>query len=741
MSHVTSSQHSAQKQPRLTSSAALTLFALAAPSLVQAASRPNEQVLPEVEVSATAASTGSKDNYAPAVTELGSKTPTAIRDIPQSLSVISKDVLTAQGVTSLSDALSNVPGITLSAGEGGVIGDNINLRGYSARSDLFVDGLRDQGQYARDTFFVESVEVLKGPSSMLFGRGSTGGVINRTSKKAKLQDITDVSVTIGTEDYYRSTLDFNRAIADDAAFRISLMTDSRGSQRDQIESENYGIAPTIRFGIGQDTEYSLSAVLQKTNSLPDYGLPVIDGKPADVNRDNFYGLTDDKFNTDSSLLKFGFKHRYSDNVTLTNNLNYSQVDVDAAPTPSPAASYYANGDFSQKPIAVSTATVLPAGSVRLPANTPAAWINVSRNRRDREVTQKSIYNQTDFAIKFTTGAFKHELSTGIELGHDDYENQSYAWTGLPTTNLLNPSYQSTPDSAKRTPDTLVETGANSFAAYVNEQLALNSEWKLIGGVRWERFKAGSDSTTNKGVVTPLNSDNRMLSTRLGALYQPDESQSYYASYGTSFNPSAENMTLSTANQSVDPEKSISHEVGAKWDLLAGDLSLTTSLYQVEKVNARTTDANDIITLEGNNRVRGFELGVAGKLSDVWQVIGGYSQMQSDILAAKEANTQGKELANTPKNTLSLWTTYQLAQVWEVGGGLVSSSDRFLNNTNTATIEGYTRFDATVAYRQKSYDLRLNLKNLSDEEYFDVASASRATPANGRSAQVNLNYRF
>lgn len=731
MSRVKSCKHSETKQPRLKSCTALTLFTLAVPSL-HAAETIKEQQLPEVEV--TAQSTGHTDNYAPAVAEIGGKTPTALRDVPQSLSVISKDVLTAQGVTNLSDALSNVPGITLSAGEGGNIGDNINLRGYSARSDLFVDGMRDRGQYSRDTFFVESVEVLKGPSSMLFGRGSTGGVINRSSKKASLKAHNEAAVTLGTNDAYRGTLDVNRAIADKAAFRLSLMADNSHSDRDQIESENYGIAPTLRFGIGTGTEYSLSAVLQKSRNLPDYGLPIVRNQIVQVDRDTFYGLNDDQFNTDSGMLQFGFKHRYSEQVSLNNKLQFTQVDTDASPSPS-RLFYYPNGDTKAKPVQVSN-------TAPLPDNVPLEWILAERYRRDREVSEKSLFNQTDLNVKFDTLGLKHELNTGVEVGHDDYKNQGYDWTGLPKTPLLDPQYESTPGTAKRTQGALTTSGANSFAAYANDQLALTDHWKLIAGLRWDRFKVGYEQVDAAGKLTYLESDNRMLSTRAGVLFQPDDIQSYYASYGTSFNPSAENMTLSAANQSVDPEKSTSHEIGAKWDLLDGNLSLTTSLYQVEKTDARTTDPlTDIITLDGNNRVRGFELGVAGKLTDLWQVMGGYSRMQSEILEAREANTEGNELANTPKNTFSLWSTYQPFTHWEVGGGLVYSSDRFVNNTNAVKLDGYTRYDATLAYRQTAYDVRLNLKNLTDEDYFNVASAGRATPAAGRSAQISLVYRY
>ncbi|HEX2586011.1 MAG TPA: TonB-dependent receptor plug domain-containing protein, partial [Steroidobacteraceae bacterium] len=235
-------------------------------------------------------------------TQIG-KVPQSLRDIPQAMTVINREVLDAQSATRLTDALRNVPGITISAGEGGQIGDNINLRGFSARTDLFLDGFRDRGQYTRDTFFLQSVEVLKGPSSILFGRGSTGGVINQSSKKPMLRDATEVAAAVGTDSYYRLSADVNAKLSDSSALRVVALGHENKSTRDVVESKRYGINPSLRIGIGSDTEITASLMLQRNRETPDYGFPLLkfDGrlsKPIDAPANRYYGFTDDKFDQD-----------------------------------------------------------------------------------------------------------------------------------------------------------------------------------------------------------------------------------------------------------------------------------------------------------------------------------------------------------------------------------------------------------------------------------------------------------
>ncbi len=702
---------------RLTPLAAALFAAFAAPVALQHSafaqtSRP-ETTLPEVKVQGAADS----NDYAPARASVGAKTPTPVRDIPQSGVIINRAVLDAQNATTLTEALRNVPGITLGAGEGGVIGDNINIRGFSARTDLFLDGMRDRGQYARETFFLESVEVLKGPSSMLFGRGSTGGVINQVSKQPSLRERSEVGVGIGTDATYRATVDLNRPMSETSAFRIAAVAHTNESTRDITESKRFGIAPSLRFGIGTPTEISLSSVHQRREDIPDYGFPFAAGgteqnpaSPVDKNRDNFYGYTDDKFDQDVDILTARIEHKFSPALSLRNQTQYSNARINAVPT-----------------------TINSAGM---------------RNRREREIDDQSLFNQTDLIAKFDTGAIRHTLITGVEIGREDYEHQRYDWAGETTQNLDNPVYGPIPAGAARTQNELAKNTADTVGAYINDTLELNKQWKLTGGLRWDRFAFDGTTLNNTtGVTTSFSQTDTMLSHRLGVVYQPTDTQSYYASYGTSFNPSAETVSLSAANQNVDPEENRSFEVGAKWDLMDGALALNTALFRVEKTNARTRDVFNNVVASGETRVDGFELGAAGRLAKNWQIFAGYTYLDGKIVSLNEVSggtrfsRDGNVLPNTPKHSASLWSTYRIGHAWEVGGGAVYSAERLVNNANTAIIDGYTRFDATVAYLTKKYDVRLNLQNLTDKKYFDTASGGRATPANGRSMMATLTYRF
>lgn len=699
-------------------SAAL-VAALGAPSALPARAEepaaPGATVLPEVQVRGQ----GETNDYAPGITTIG-KTPTPIRDVPQSVTVINRAVMDAQSASTLKEALRNVPGITISAGEGGQIGDNINIRGYSARTDLFLDGFRDRGQYTRDTFFLDAVEVLKGPSSMLFGRGSTGGVINQVSKQPSLRDGKEVSLGLGTQSYYRATADVNQKMSDTSAFRVSALAHTNESTRDIVEAERYGIAPSLRFGIGTSTEVGVSLVSQRSHEIPDYGFPFATGgtkenpaRPIDVRKDNFYGFTDDRFDQDVDVLTARVEHKVSPLLSLRNQTQYSNARIEAAPT-------------------------------RMEAFNGAQF---PRNRLERDIHDWSLFNQADMIAKLETGAIKHTLIVGAEIGRDWYRNQAFDWTGEPgVTDPANPVYGPMPASAARSPTTLTENTGDTRALYVNDTLELMPQWKLVAGVRRDRF--GFDSTVKNdagAVTTDVARTDRMTSYRSGAIYQPSEAQSYYVAYGTSFNPSAETLALTAANQNVPPEKNRSFEVGAKWDLAQSALALTTALFRVDKTNARSVDpVTGLTTLDGTTRVDGFEIGAIGRITSNWQVFAGYTLLDGKILELTESGNavrDGNVLPNTPKHSASLWTTYTVGKEWEIGGGAIYVSERLVNNANTAAVDGYTRYDATLAYHRREYDVRLNLLNLSDERYFEVASGARAVPAAGRAAVATWTYRF
>jgi catecholate siderophore receptor len=689
------------------------------------AQAPAEVSLPAVQVS------GERDaqSFQADTSTVGAKTPTALRDIPQAVTVINQSLLQSQGATSFQDALRNAPGVTVGAAEGGTIGNNVNLRGFTARTDIYLDGFRDRGQYYRDTFDLESIEVLYGPSSMLFGRGSTGGVINQVSKQAQLKPVSEVSTSIGTNDRYRTTVDIDRAMSDTSAFRVNAFAQDMGSTRDVEKNKDYGIAPEVRFGIGTPTEVTLSALIQHNDDQPDYGVQSVNGHPAPVNKGTFYGLTDDRTIQDTQILSARVTHRFSENLQLRNQTQYSHYTVDARET---APQSVLTGPLATSPaLSNGNFTTLPLDS-----------LFIKLQSHDRLISDSSLYNTTDLISKFNTGWIKHELVTGLEIGHDNYTNQSLSRTNLPIVSLIDPvHFSSTSTNSPEIPGNYANAGANSIAVYANDTATLSEHWKIVGGLRWDRYQAEIANTISlPGYAAQTD---HFLSVRGGLIYQPTDTQSYYASYGTSFDPSLETLTVTSGQQNLAPEKNRSYEIGSKWDLLNGNLSVTTSLFQIEQTNSRTETDDGVYSLSGDIRVNGFQAGATGHLTDKWQVYAGYTYLDARVVKASDG-TQGNTPANTPCNTVTLWTTYEPIHNWEVGGGATYLSSRYAANTDLVEVGGYVRWDAMVGFHQPKYDIRLNLLNLTNKEYYDAliqSDGGRAVPAVGRTVLLTGTYRF
>ena len=531
-----------------------------------------ETTLPEVKVKEGVRS----DNYDTGVSTIGGGVPMAIRDIPQSVTVINSALMQAQGATSLADALRNVPGITMGAAEGGSIGNNFNLRGFSARTDLYLDGMRDRGQYYRDVFSLDAVEVLQGPSSMLFGRGSTGGVINQVSKLPSLVPFGTAALSVGTQPSVRATLDFNQPIDETSAYRLAAMAQDVHSTRDVMKNQDFGFAPSLRFGIGTPTEVTLNALLTHNHDMPDYGLPPVNGAPADVNRKNFYGSTDDRTIQDVVNLNATISHRFTPAVTLRNQTQYSHYSIGARESGPNNVGTITGGVYS----------AFPATNLSNTTSLPYDLLFVGLGSHDRNITDTSLYNQTDVITEFVTGPIKHALIAGLELGQDTNNAQNYSRNipGNPNNYFLavslpSPAYEPAGGLPSVTGN-LVQASATDVAPYVSDTMSIGDFWKAIAGVRYDRYNA---SLTNTISLPPSASQSvGFTSVRAGVIYQPTETQSYYLSFGTSFNPSLETLALTNGQQSLDPETSRQYELGAKWDLLDGNLSLTAAHLRYRK---------------------------------------------------------------------------------------------------------------------------------------------------------------
>jgi len=703
----------------------------------------NAAALPTVDVTDQEEST--KDDFQPALSNVGAKTPQALRDIPQTVNVVDKSLMQSQGATSLVDALRNVPGITIGGAEGGQIGNNINLRGFTARTNIYLDGFRDRGQYYRDVFDLEQVEVLQGPSSMLFGRGSTGGVINQETKQAKLANAVEVSATAGTDGRVRTTLDDNTRLSDTSAVRVNLFAQDLQTTRDVMQNKDFGVAPTLRLGIGQATEITLSALLQHNADMPDYGVQSLNGSPVTATRNTYYGLASDLTTQDVYMLNGVVKHAINSTWTLRNQTQFNRYTTNAQETAPQSLSTTPSAAGAFNPVTPAFAAVDPA----------QLWVRMQSH--DRNIVDTSIDNQTDLIGRLVTGSVKHELIFGAEFGRDTYSNQSLSRTGagMPAgyvdyVSLENPS-DASPADVTTTVGNLPKSSANSVGLYANDTISFNEQWKLVTGVRWDRFNA----EINNSISLPAYAvqDSSFSSLREGLIFQPSDTQSYYLSYGSSFDPLLEQMTFTNGTQGLPPTKTRSYEVGAKWDILDSKLSLSAAAFNEKQSNVYGVSNGEYIP-SGNWLIKGVTLGAVGRVTEQLQVSAGYMHLDAHVVGTVDG-TDGSIPANTPKNTVNVWTTYDLNKTWEIGGGAVYVGQRYAadtgisstlpqGNIDRVSVPGYTRLDATVAYHQPKYDIRLNVLNLANKGYYDAliqSDGGRAVPGIGRTAILTSTYRF
>lgn len=646
-----------------------------------------------------------------------SRIPVPLQDVPQSITVVPQELMQERAAASFQDALRSVPGISFQAGEGGVQGNNLTLRGYNARNDLFLDGVRDQGSYFRDIFNVESIEVLKGPSSQYFGRGSTGGAINQVSKSPFNAPSYGGVFSIGNGLYLRGTADINQPVAESIALRVNLMAHKDGLVgRDIVEQKRLGFAPSISFGIGTPTQLTLSYVIQGEDNIPDYGLPYINGRPARVERENFYGLAREDY--ERTLLNVGtlrLDHRFNDQFSLRNTLRYSNNDREHEIT-------------------------APRFS--------AATGMVNRGRPMRDLVEDILTNQTDLTAKFNTYGFKHTLVTGFEVSRETLDRTTYATLAtVPAADLQKPNPHVAFPGKRVSART--DSKAVGFGIFAADQIKLNDYFEIVGGVRWDYFNTRfkNDAIAATGVVTPTRFKNtdKAWSYRGGLIFHPAPAQSYYFSYATSFNPSAEAIQLAANNERTTPEKNRTFEFGGKVEFFNGALNLQGALFRTDKTDARVTDPTSAIgelILAGKQRVQGFEVGVAGRLLTGLNVFGGYTFLDSEFVKSPDAAVEGNRLLNVPKHSATLWTTYDFLEKWQIGGGPTYIDNRFGDAANLNRVPGHVLWDSTVAYQlTKNIGLRLNAINLTNQLYYANVYQAHVVPGIGRTFIFSTSFKF
>jgi catecholate siderophore receptor len=653
------------------------------------------------------------------------------QNAPQSITVVSRQLMAAQGTTNLEDALRNVPGITMNAGEGAARGDTVNLRGFSAFNDFFLDGIRDAAVYTRDDFDLQSIEVLKGPAAVLFGRGSTGGAINQVSKAPLLTFFQNVATEFGTNDLYRATADLDTPIGQTAAVRLNLMGQSSAvAERDDVRNRRWGVAPALALGFGEQDSLVLAYLHQQEDDVLDTGIPFVDGRVAPVPRNAFFGLDSDSATTDVDILTARYRHDFSDSVTLNNTARYAHYEFDYQ---------FEAPSFGDD---VPTAT------------TPLDDILVGRDAPDSSGVQTNLDDQLDLTAHFATGFIAHTLVAGVEIARQTSDLDRYTnpfntnnnW--VPETPLLDPDPSETrpaePVASRQ------DATAPSGGAYVLDTLAFGRYVSLTGGIRYDDFSASYESlTVQSGALLHLHELNRLGSPRASLVIKPTPRQTYYFSYGTSFDPSAEALTLTTKTADLGPVKAKSFEVGAKSEWLDDRLMLTQALFRTEVDNAQTNDPDNpsITVLNGNERVDGVELQAIGRLTRRWEIFSGYTYLDGRTIASGTPADVGKVMPNTAHNQLNLWTEYELPAGWEVGGGGNWLSHRFADSAESAYVPGYVVWNAMVSYEANEHlSVQLNGYNLFNKLYYDglyytSAAENHAIPGAGRSVALTLHWRM
>lgn len=673
---------------------------------------------------------------------LGGKIPLKPQDTPQSVNVISEKLLQDQGITRLEDALKTVPGVTLNAGEGAARGDTINIRGFSAYNDFFLDGVRDAAVYVRDPFNLESIEVLKGPSATLFGRGSTGGAVNQVSKAPGLNPFQVFTADVGTNDEYRASVDIDQPIGPSAAFRLNAMGESSGvAERDDVKNRHWGVAPEVSFGVGEPTTVTLALLHLSEHDVPDSGIPFVNGAPAPVPRSNFYGLASDHSDSNVNIGTLLIRHAFNANLSLTNTLRYAAYD------------------FNYQFDAPNFGSLASGGQGAPGPGAALDTILVGRDSPSSSGVQTNLTDQLDLTARFDTGFVHHTLVTGIEVARQTNTLDSYAnpfnsnnnW--IPETSLLDPD----PNQVHpREPVSKIQvTDADSEAGYVTDTMNLGHYVDLIAGVRVDRFAAGYKQTTlSTGAVLHLNHTDVAPSPRVALVFKPLSWESVYVSYGTSFDPSAEALTLTSKTSNLGPVKATTYEAGSKTSLLGGGVLLTGAIFHTEVDNAQVNDPENpsLTVLQGNERVQGVELGATGHIGPKFEITAGYTYLDGrasgNVSGLKYSNDL---MTNVAHNAANVWAEYHITRPWEVGLG-VNYLDRRIGDIVTTSsppvwVPSYVVWSAMTSYKiNDRIKVQVNVINLFNKYYYDniyytSASENHVIPGAGRTAKLTIRAAF
>jgi catecholate siderophore receptor len=654
------------------------------------------------------------------------KTPTPILDVPQSLSIVSAEDIRARGFNSIGEVINYLPGVTTSQGEGHR--DAVVFRGVRSTADFYIDGVRDDVQYFRPLYNLEQVEVLRGPNALLFGRGGTGGVLNRVTKKAQLDEsFTASQVSADSLGEMGGQIDTNVVVTETVAFRVNAMLERLDNHRDFYDGERLGINPTLRIDAG-DSRFDLSYEYIDHQRFIDRGIPTgSNGRPVEAFRDIVFGDADvNTTELKAHLWRAAVQHTFSD--TLKGNLSAFYGDYDKLYQNFYASSY----DQDDSP-----------GVVTLDGY-------VDTTKRENTILSGNLVGELE------TGGLKHTLLAGVEFiatkSNQDRWNTFWDTTqddkevftisgnlgvlGGSGINALGNVATNRFDQDIND-DTRVSIDVTSL--YLQDEIELTDHFRLVAGLRYDSFDIDVLNVVADHVRSRKDSE---VSPRLGLVYKPIEALSIYASYSESFLPrSGEQFAnINGNNDKLGPNTFGNREVGIKYDFESG-LSFTAAMFEIEQRSPQVAD-NDPATLDViESQIDGFELQLQGRVNDVWTVSAGYSALDGEQVNRQGPN--GLTPRELPDSMFSIWNQFAVFERLDIGLGLTHQSESFINNSNTAVLPSYTRVDAAVSYELSPVTrIQLNIENATDELYFPNAhsthQASVGAPINVR---LSINTTF
>ncbi len=671
-----------------------------------------------------------------------------LREIPQTIEVIPRVAMEAQAITTLSEALRNVPGVTLQAGEGGgassTAGDMFNMRGFNASNSLFVDNVRDDGLISRDVYNLEQIEVFMGPTGSDVGRGTAAGYINMLTKTPHLPPARSAMITFGSASQRRGTFDINQPLSmrqnswvSKSAVRFNAMwQDSGVPGRDEVQNESRAFAPSLALGLSTPTRVMASAQILRQDNVPDYGIPGAAWAdenlgPATVQalgpvaQTNYYGTPAfdyDKANQNTFTGRI--EHDLAPGWMISNQTRRNRTEREAVVT--------ALGAFVP---ASQTVTLLRQG-----------------NARENQITS----NQTALSGRAKTGALEHSITSGVEFTREAQFTPAIGNVGTRgPVDIYNPNPSDVVAAyAPARTGAFTDGNTRTAATYAFDTVSFGPRLKVTGGMRLEHYSTEFDSVDAAGVMAPrIQGSDNLLSGKAGVVVQVVRNTNVYASYGTTIQPpGSANFALNAGvnnqnNPNVDPQKAANTEVGIKSDLARNRLSLSASYFHTINENVIfTVDAAavpPVFNQDDKQRVDGLTLGATGQITEAWSVLANFSYLDSESLTQNSANN-GRRIQLTPQFSGNIWTSYRLPKGWTFGGGVRSIGDVFVNAANTIVGPGYTLVDGLAEYAvSPKLTLRLNINNLLDEEYIRNVNnnANRYNPGYSRTAQLTASVKF